>query len=148
MMSRNTILLVEDNPSDAMLTINTFKDCNFADEIILVRDGEEALDYLFGSGDYEDRDVADLPVVMILDLKLPRANGFDVLKSMRSAEHTKYLPVVILTSSDEEKDIINCYKFGANSYINKPVDFNDFTEAVKSLGVYWLILNKPPMARS
>jgi two-component system response regulator len=121
-------------------------DCNLANEIILARDGVEALDYLFGSGDYEGRNVADLPVVMILDLKLPRANGFDVLKRIRSAEHTKYLPVVILTSSDEEKDIIDGYKLGANSYVSKPIDFNDFTGAVKSLGLYWLILNRPPIA--
>ena len=145
-MRRSTILLVEDNPSDAMLTINTLKECNLANEIIHARDGVEALDYLFGSGDYEGRDVAALPAVMLLDLKLPRINGFDVLKRTRAAEHTRRLPVVILTSSDEERDIINGYKFGANSYVSKPVEFNDFTEALKQLGLYWLKLNRPPVA--
>ncbi len=147
-MSRNSVLLVEDNPNDAMLAINTLTQNNLSYDVIYARDGAEALDYLFGTGKYEGRDTADMPSVMLLDLKLPKVNGFEVLQKMRLGEQLKNLPVVVLTSSDEEKDIIDSYNYGANSYVCKPVDFNKFTEAMKYLVQYWLFLNEPPIARS
>lgn len=138
------ILLVEDNPDDEALTLRAFRKNNIANQITVARDGVEALDYLFGLGQYAGRDVTEQPVLMILDLKLPKLNGIDVLKTIRIDERLKLLPVVILTSSNEERDMIQSYSLGANSYVRKPVDFNEFMEAVQNLGVYWLLMNEPP----
>ncbi len=147
-MSRNIILLVEDNPSDAMLITHTLEQQNLSYEIVLARDGVEALDYLFATGKFEGRDPNVKPLVIFLDLKLPKIDGLEVLRIMRSSELTKLLPVAILTSSDEEKDIVESYLLGANSYVCKPVDFNEFTRAVIKLGQYWALLNQPPLMRS
>ena len=136
------ILLVEDNPDDELLTLMAFKDNNITNEVIIARDGEEALDYLFGIGKYKNRDVNIQPQVVLLDLKLPKVDGLEVLKTIRSNPNTKPLPVVILTSSKEEVDILKSYQLGANSYIRKPVDFEQFSEAIKQLGLYWLVLNE------
>lgn len=140
----NVILLVEDNPDDEALTLRAFRKNNIANELVVARDGVEALDYLFGVGVHAGRDVRELPVLVILDLKLPRLNGLDVLRTMRVDERAKLIPVVVLTSSNEDKDILESYNLGANSYVRKPVDFVEFMEAVKNLGLYWLLLNKPP----
>lgn len=143
-MKDKVILLVEDNPDDVTLTIRAFRKNNLSNEIIVASDGVEALDYLLGTGMHAGRNVNELPVLILLDLKLPRMDGLEVLKSIRENELTKLLPVVILTSSSEEKDKISGYKLGANSYVRKPVDFNQFMEAIKSLGLYWLVWNEPP----
>ncbi len=143
-MERKTILLVEDNPDDVELTLRALKQYNVKNEITVVRDGAEALDYLFATGAYADRDASATPAVVILDLKLPKVDGLEVLQRMRADERTKLTPVVILTSSKEEKDMITGYKLGANSYVQKPVDFGQFIEAAQQLGLYWLILNEPP----
>jgi two-component system response regulator len=142
-MEEKIILLVEDNPDDVELTLRAFKQNNILNKVVVARDGVEALDYLMGTGIHTGRDVKDLPVVTLLDLKLPKMDGLEVLKRIRSSEMTKLLPVVILTSSNEEKDLINGYTLGANSYIRKPVDFTHFVEAIKSLGLYWLVWNEP-----
>lgn len=139
-----TILLVEDNEADAQLTVRALKKSNILNDLTTVRDGAEALDYLLCQGRYTNRDASAMPAVVLLDLKLPKLSGIEVLRSLRSNEKTKLLPVVILTSSKEDQDLINGYKFGANSYIRKPVDFIQFTQAVQQLGLYWLILNEPP----
>ena len=137
------ILLVEDNPNDEELTIRAFRKNNISNDIIVARNGAEALDYLFGIGTYEGRDVEDTPQVVILDLKLPKIGGLDVLRQIRADDRTKRLPVVILTSSIEEQDVIQGYNLGANAYVRKPVDFVHFTEAVCQLGMFWLLLNQP-----
>jgi two-component system response regulator len=136
------ILLIEDNPDDELLTILAFKDNKITNEVIVARDGQEALDYLFGTGKYQGRDLKIQPQVILLDLKLPKVDGLDVLKAIRSNPDTTLLPVVILTSSKEEIDILKSYQLGANSYIRKPVDFEQFSEAIKQLGLYWLVLNE------
>jgi two-component system response regulator len=143
-MEEKIILLVEDNPDDVELTIRALKKNNILNRMIVAQDGVEALDYLFGTGVHAGRNVKELPIVILLDLKLPKIDGLEVLKRIRQNELTRLLPVVILTSSAEEKDKINGYKLGANSYVRKPVDFSQFTEAIKTLGLYWLIWNEPP----
>jgi two-component system response regulator len=143
-MEEKIILLVEDNPDDVELTIRALKKNNILNRMIVAQDGVEALDYLFGTGVHAGRNVKELPIVILLDLKLPKIDGLEVLKRIRQNELTRLLPVVILTSSAEEKDKINGYKLGANSYVRKPVDFAQFTEAIKTLGLYWLIWNEPP----
>lgn len=140
--SNHTILLVEDHPDDEELTRLAFKECKFANDLVVARDGQEALEYLFATGKYSGRDVCDQPQVVLLDLKLPKVDGLEVLQHIRSDERTKFLPVVILTSSKEETDLVAGYSFGANSYIQKPVDFNQFIDAVCQLGLYWLVLNE------
>ena len=144
-MNGKIILLVEDNPDDEALTLRALKSANIANEVVVARDGVEALDYLFGTGVHADRDTRAMPQVVLLDLKLPKMNGLDVLRRLRTDERTKPLPVVVLTSSDEERDIIDSYGLGANSYIRKPVAFAQFTEAVRQLGLYWLVLNESPL---
>ena len=143
-MNTKTILLVEDNPSDIDLTKRALANANIANELIVAEDGQEALDYLFGIGHYAGRDATPLLALVLLDLKLPKVGGLDVLRRIRADERTKRLPVVILTSSQEEQDIAAGYDLGANSYIRKPVDFLKFAEAIKTLGLYWLVLNEPP----
>ena len=143
-MNNKIILLVEDNPDDVELTLRAFKKNDISNKVVVAKDGVEALDYLFGKGMYAGRDVKDLPVVTLLDLKLPKIDGMEVLKTIRQNEFTKLLPVVILTSSAQEQDVVNGYKLGANSYVRKPVNFKDFVEAIKLLGLYWLIWNEPP----
>jgi two-component system response regulator len=142
----NEILLVEDNPDDVELTLRAFRKSNFLNEIIVARDGIEALEYLFATGKYEARDASSLPQVVLLDLKLPRMDGLQVLERVRANPRTKMLPVVILTSSTEPRDLVGGYSLGANSYIRKPVDFQEFVDAVRQLGLYWLLLNEGPPA--
>ena len=136
------ILLVEDNPDDEALTLRALKKNNISNEVVVAHDGAEALEYLFGEGMHAGRDTQVMPQVILLDLKLPKVDGFDVLRKMRADERTKRLPVVILTSSNEEQDRISGYDLGANSYVRKPVEFASFLEAVKQLGLYWLLLNQ------
>lgn len=143
-MKNKMILLVEDNPDDEALTLRALKKNNVGNTVAIVRDGAEALDFLFCSGVYADRDPRDLPQVILLDLKLPKLDGLEVLRRLRADKRTSLLPVVILTSSKEEQDLLESYKNGANSYIRKPVDFDQFVEAVRQLGLYWLILNEAP----
>lgn len=138
------ILLVEDNPNDVELTLHALKKNNLANRIHVVRDGAEALDFVFGSGVYAGRRLEDRPKVILLDLKLPLVDGLEVLERIKSDPRTRTIPVVVLTSSREEPDIARSYTLGANSYIVKPVDFHKFTEAVQNLGLYWLLLNQPP----
>jgi CheY-like chemotaxis protein len=147
MSDKKWILLVEDNPDDEALTRRAIRKNNILNELIVVRDGAEALDYLFGTGTYSGRDTSLMPTVVLLDLKLPKIDGLEVLRRMRADERTAYVPVVILTSSREEQDIVNGYKFGCNSYIRKPVDFVQFNDAVQNLGLYWLLLNEPPITQ-
>ncbi len=142
-MEDATILLVEDNPDDEKLTLRALEKNNIKNKVVIARDGVEALHYLFGEGTHKGRDTRVLPQVVLLDLKLPKVDGFEVLRRLRSEERTKLLPVVILTSSNEQQDLINGYGLGANSYVRKPVEFAQFIEAVRQLGLYWLILNEP-----
>ena len=143
-METKYVLLVEDNLDDIELTMRAFKKNNIANEIFVVKDGEVALDYLFCKGKHANRDAQAYPQVILLDLKLPKIDGLEVLRRVRADDRTKLLPVVILTSSKEEQDLINGYKLGANSYIRKPVEFEKFVEAIRQLGLYWLILNEAP----
>jgi CheY-like chemotaxis protein len=138
------ILLVEDNPDDEELTIRALRKNGIANELVVARDGVQALDYLFGRGDWAGRDTAVMPAVVLLDLKLPRVDGLEVLEKMRADPRTELVPVVVLTSSREETDILKSYSLRVNSYVRKPVDFTQFTEAVKHLGMYWLLLNEIP----
>jgi two-component system, response regulator len=141
------ILLVEDNPNDAELTMRALKKNNLANNIVQVSDGEEALDFIFARGAYSDRQMINGPKVILLDLKLPKVDGLEVLKAIKSDQRTRVIPVVVLTSSQEEKDIVESYRLGVNSYITKPVDFDKFVDAVKTLGLYWLLLNQPPVKK-
>ncbi len=143
-MNNRIILLVEDNPDDVELTLLSLQKHNISNEVVVVRDGAKALDYLFATGAYAGRDKSIMPAVILLDLKLPKIDGLEVLRRLRADERTKLLPVVILTSSTEEQDMLNGYKLGANSYVRKPVDFDQFSDAVRQLGLYWLLLNEPP----
>lgn len=143
-MGNPIILLVEDNPDDEALTLRALQKNKIKNEVMVVRDGAEALDYFFATGPYAGRDVSVMPQIVLLDLKLPKVDGLEVLRRLRADPRTKLLPVVILTSSNEEKDLIDGYDFGANSYVRKPVDFVQFTEAVRQLGLYWLLLNQTP----
>lgn len=143
-MDSKTILLVEDNFDDVTLTLRALKKNNIVNEVHVARDGAEALDFLFRTGTQEGRDLASVIALVLLDLKLPKIDGLEVLRRLRSDDRTKLLPVVILTSSKEEQDLIQGYALGANSYIRKPVDFDKFTEAIRQLGLYWLVLNEPP----
>lgn len=144
-MNSKVILLVEDNPDDEALTLRAFKKANIHNEVVVARDGAEALDFLFGGvGAYAGRERTDLPAVVLLDLKLPKIDGLELLKSIRADERTKFLPVVILTSSKEDQDLQEGYRYGANSYVRKPVNFDEFLSATRDLGLYWLLLNEPP----
>jgi two-component system response regulator len=138
------ILLVEDNPTDEKITLRAFKNCGVANEIVVVRDGAEALDYVFGTGPFAGRDLHDAPAVTLLDLKLPRIEGLEVLRRIRADERTRLLPVVILTSSKEDEDVARGYSLGANAYVRKPVDFGELLQAAKTLGLFWLLLNEAP----
>ncbi|MCG6962758.1 MAG: response regulator [Acidobacteria bacterium] len=140
------ILLVEDNPDDQQLTLRALKRHNIANRVIIANDGVEALDYLFATGDHAGREPQALPALVLLDLKLPRLDGLEVLQRIRGDQRTSLLPVVILTSSSEERDLINGYTLGANSYVRKPVDFEQFAKAVQQLGLYWLVINETPPA--
>ncbi|MHA2353363.1 MAG: response regulator [Candidatus Thorarchaeota archaeon] len=140
-MSSKKILLVEDNTDDVLLTLRALQRANILNEVVVARDGEEALDYLTSEGQYAGRDSKDLPVVVLLDLKMPRMGGLELLEKIRKVNSLKFLPVVILTSSKEDRDICESYNLGANSYIQKPVDFDQFVEAIRTLGLYWLVLN-------
>jgi len=143
-MGNKFILLVEDNPDDEALTLRALKQNHIDDGVVVARDGAEALDYLFGKGKYAGRDLNEMPALILLDLKLPKVDGLEVLKQLRADPLTALLPVAILTSSSEEHDLITGYKLGLNSYILKPVDFDQFTEAVRNLGIYWLAINQTP----
>ncbi|MCU0550744.1 MAG: response regulator [Leptolyngbya sp. Prado105] len=138
------ILLVEDNPDDEALAIRALKRHRIGNEIVVAHDGVEALDYLFGTGIYAGRDTTLKPSVVLLDLKLPRINGLEVLRRLRENDETKLLPIVVLTTSSEENDLLTSYSLGCNSYICKPVDFSQFSEAIRQLGMYWLLMNEPP----
>jgi two-component system response regulator len=140
-MENRVILLVEDNPRDEALTLRALKKSNIVNDVTVARDGVEALDYLFGTGAYSGRDTSEMPQLVLLDLKLPKVDGLQVLRALRGDERTRRLPVVVFTSSGEEEDLINSYNLGANSYVRKPVEFEQFLEATRQLGLYWLVLN-------
>lgn len=147
MVENKAILLVEDNPDDQALLLRAMKKNHIANEIVIANDGVEALDYLFARGKFEGRDVNVLPELVLLDLKLPKIGGFEVLQKLRADERTKYVPVVVLTSSVEDADMIRSYDLGANSFVQKPVDFEEFVSAAANLGLYWLVINKPVNGR-
>ena len=144
MAKAKSILLVEDNPDDEVLTLRALKKNNLTNDVVVARDGVEALDYLFATGAHAGRNAKDLPTIVLLDLKLPKLDGLEVLKRLRANENTRMLPVIVLTSSREQQDLVSSYSFGANSYIRKPVDFDQFVTAVSQLGLYWLVLNELP----
>lgn len=143
-MNDSAILLVEDNPDDEALTLHAFQQQHLANRVVVARDGVQALDYLFGRGAHAGRDVARAPAVVLLDLKLPRVDGLEVLRQVRANERTRFQPVVVLTSSAEERDVVESYRLGCNSYVRKPVDFDEFVGAARQLGLYWLLLNRCP----
>lgn len=143
-MKNRVILLVEDNPDDVKLTLHAFRKANIANQVVVVNDGAEALDYLLGIGPYAGRDLTQRPAVILLDLKLPKVDGLEVLRRLRGHERYRHQPVVILTSSREEQDIARSYELGVNSYVRKPVDFDEFLNAANQLGLYWLLLNEVP----
>jgi len=138
------ILLVEDNPTDAELTMRALKRKNLANKLVWVKDGEEALDFIYAQGQFADRNSEDLPRLILLDLRMPKVDGLEVLKEIKAHEKTRKIPVVVLTSSQEDQDVVESYKLGVNSYVSKPVEFDDFLEAVSTLGLYWMLINKPP----
>lgn len=144
-MDEKIILLVEDNADDEELTIRTLQKNHLKNKIVVVRDGVEALDYLFGTGEYSDRDLSVSPVLIMLDIKLPKLSGLEVLKKIKSNSKTSLIPVVMLTSSDEEKDLVESYQLGANSYVRKPVDFAEFQKSIRQLALYWILLNESPV---
>ena len=144
-MNNRTILLVEDNLQDEMLTLRALRKVNLANNVVIVRDGQQALDYLFRKGEFAERAEAGMPTVVLLDINLPRVSGLDVLTRLRQSPETRLLPVVVLTSSDEDRDRMRSYEGGANSFVRKPLDFAEFAETVARLGVYWLAVNKPPL---
>jgi two-component system response regulator len=143
-MSDKVILLVEDNPDDEALTLRALKKANVLNEVVVARDGVEAVDFLFGTGKFAGRDISNPPAVVLLDLKLPKLDGADVLHRIRQDDRTRFIPVVVLTSSSEDEDVLKSYQNGANSYVRKPVAFADFTTAVSNLGLYWVLLNQSP----
>jgi two-component system, response regulator len=143
-MNEKVILLVEDNPDDEALTRRAFQKNQIRNELVVAHDGDEAINWLFGTGSFQGRDASQTPTLILLDLKLPKVDGLEVLRRIRADERTRLLPVVILTSSKEEQDLARGYALGANSYIRKPVDFSQFSEAVRQLGLYWLVLNEAP----
>jgi CheY-like chemotaxis protein len=143
-MNSKVILLVEDNPDDEALAIRALKRHHISNDIVIARDGVEAIDYLFGTGMYAGRDVSNKPSVVLLDLKLPKIDGLEVLRRLREDARTRFLPIVVLTTSSEEQDVLNSYSLGCNSYIRKPVNFVQFSEAIRQLGMYWLLMNEPP----
>jgi CheY-like chemotaxis protein len=143
-MLNKIIMLVEDNADDEALTLRALRKNNIQNQVVVARDGVEALDYLFGTGIHAGRDTRSKPVVVLLDLKLPKVDGLEVLRRVRADQRTQFIPVVVMTSSKEEQDLMNSYSFGCNSYIRKPVDFVQFVEAVRQLGLYWLVLNEAP----
>lgn len=145
-MSEKLILLVEDNPDDEELTLRALKQAKIANDIVVARDGRQALDYLFGEGEYSARDAGRKPALVLLDLKLPKLGGLQVLERLRADARTALVPVVVLTSSSEDEDMLRSYKLGANSYVRKPVEFGAFANAVAQLGLYWMLLNQPPPA--
>jgi two-component system response regulator len=147
MLTSKTILLVEDNPSDVALTQRALEKSHIANDLVVAEDGQQALDYLWGAGAYAGRDVSELPALMLLDLKLPRLSGLEVLRRVRGDARTRRLPVVILTTSREEQDLAASYDLGVNSYVRKPVDFRQFATAVEHLGLYWLVLNETPSSK-
>jgi CheY-like chemotaxis protein len=147
MINNKVVLLVEDNPDDEALAIRALKRHHIGNEIVIAHDGVEALDYLFGTGIYAGRDITMKPTVILLDLQLPRVNGLEVLQRLRADECTRLLPVVVLTTSSEEQDMLDSYSYGCNSYIRKPVDFIQFSEAIRQLGMYWLLMNEPPPSK-
>jgi len=143
-MTDRAILLVEDNPDDEALTLRAFKKHNITNEVVVAHDGAEALEYLFGTGRYAGRDLEVMPQLILLDLKLPKVDGLEVLRQLRADDRTRLLPVVVLTSSTEERDLVESYRLGANSYVRKPVDCTQFVEAARQLGLYWLLMNQAP----
>lgn len=143
-MQENTILLVEDNSDDEALALRAFRNSEYVSRVVVVRDGAEALDFLFGTGQYTGRDTSDQPRLILLDMKLPKLNGLDVLRRIRQDERTRYHPVVLMTSSRQESDIIAGYSLGANSYVQKPVNFDEFVDAMRDLGRYWMQINRTP----
>ena len=145
-MAEKFILLVEDNPDDEALTLHALQENKILNKVVVARDGAEALDYLFGTGTHVGRDLSEMPTVILLDLKLPKIDGLEVLRRLRADDRTRLLPVVILTTSQEDRDLVTSYSLGANSYVHKPVDMNQFITAVRQLGLFWLLVNSPPLS--